>query len=106
MLLVYNDTDIVGAGWLYSYRNNSLNVYADNYRAELFNEFESGISSDIYENETISNYSYIYLDHYNIQNDKFLLVNPKNSTDYVKNEVFTNNKDEIYDNGGFQVWKL
>ena len=103
---VFNDTDIIGTGWLYNYRNSTLNVYADAYRAELFNEFESGISSDIYENETISNYSYIYLNHYNVLNDKFLLVNPKNSTDYVKNEVFTSNKDEIYDNGGFQVWKL
>jgi uncharacterized membrane protein len=101
---VFNTNDIFGVTWLHNYKNSTIPVYADGYRVELFNEFELYNANYILMNLTIPNSSYIYLGHYNIHNDKLLIYSNQSTGEYIPNIIVTENKNKIYDNGGFQIW--
>jgi uncharacterized membrane protein len=107
---IFSDGDIQGAEWLSKNKVNKP-VYADIYRALLFDRFEYGqaLKINIINNRSfdVTKNSYIYLGSYNTKNNKIFVNNYQNSTikrDYIDFQSLILNRNEIYNNGGFSVY--
>jgi len=100
---LYNEQEVLGANWLYSEKNENLNVYTDEYRSYLL--FENGRSNiNIFiPDSTIKPNYYIFTGTYNINNDKILLFS-KTKDKYTDLTGITQNKDRLYDNRKAQIY--
>ena len=99
---IFNENqEIQGANWLYDSTNRE-NIYADNYMTLLFNDFRS-YSENIPPDLKFPKNSYIYLGSYDMATGNILTSDSNNQPIYIGNINVTQNKNEIFDNGGFQI---
>lgn len=112
----FNDKDNAGKEWLYKegyFEGNKGTIYADSFRIMLLaNLFSQNIDFPTVSiiPSSISNMnrrSYIYFSTYNIDKNKILISQQKGVNtviDYVNLDTYIHLKNQIYNNGGSQIY--
>lgn len=103
----FNEQEILGANWLYNERGNN-EIYADTFRQILLSSFNWGTVTNLppQVNYTVKN-SYIYFGTYNLITGKVLVqskIGVNNFREYIDFSNLVSNKNNIYNNGGVEIY--
>jgi uncharacterized membrane protein len=101
----FNDQEVLGAEWLFRVKSSDK-IYADTYRSLLLNSFEGRIVIPLSVDEIPEN-SYIYLGTLNVVDDKVIhehKIGVQCIMGYIGSEDIVNKRNNIYTNGGAEVY--
>lgn len=115
---VFNTAEVAGANWIVSERSPILidnqtdkyympPIYCDEYRLQLLKGKNADQASNIPDNGTMYEVSYVYMGTFNLQNDLMFVVSGDDLTShetYVSADDVSKDRGLIYSNGGSEIY--
>ncbi|MCK4732578.1 MAG: DUF2206 domain-containing protein, partial [Methanophagales archaeon] len=104
----FNNQEVLGAKWLHGVKGSNP-LYADGYRRLLLSSFEWGqLKTFPVGVDKIQDNTYMYFGNLNIKKKEVLLVDVKSARrvtrEYINSSQIVDGRNQIYNNGGAQVY--